>query len=126
MWSDAWIGLPYAELGRGPAAYDCLGLFLALERARQGRDLPDPACRPAEALRRRVVERARPLWRRVAVAEEGDALLFRSAGRALHVAYALDDRDMLHTEARLGASAIEPWRRTGWLARLEGIYRYAG
>jgi cell wall-associated NlpC family hydrolase len=126
VWSDAWVGLPYAELGRGPRTYDCLGLFLALQRARRGRDLPDPACRPAEAVRRGVVDRERPRWRRVEAAREGDALLFRERGRALHVAYALSDREMLHTEASLGASAIEAWRTTRWLCRLEGVYRHAG
>ena len=37
MWTDAWIGIPYQDLGRGPDAYDCLGLFLAVQRVRHNR-----------------------------------------------------------------------------------------
>ena len=122
MWSDPWVGLPYARLGRGPA-YDCLGLYLALNSVRLGRPLPDPACDMAEALRRGVVDAQRVHYREVFRAEEGDALLFRSAGRPLHVGYALDDRDMLHTSDDTAASLIERWRETRWLCRLVGIFR---
>jgi len=119
-----WIGLPYAELGRGPEAYDCLGLFLAVQKALKGRVLPDPACTMAEAVRRRVVE-GQTDWRRIDRDEvsDGDALLFRMAGRPLHIAYALDGRDMLHTDSALGASAIDRWRSVAWASKLVGAYR---
>jgi len=126
MWSDAWVGLPYAELGRGPDAYDCLGLFLALQRDRQGRCLPDPACTAAEARRRGVVEAARPQWVRVGSAQEGDALLIRVMGRVLHVAYAVGAQEMLHTDAEATVSTLENFTTTRWRSRVEGIYRYAG
>ncbi|MBU3262057.1 peptidoglycan endopeptidase [Roseovarius sp. PS-C2] len=125
MWSDAWIGLPYAELGRGPA-YDCLGLFLALQEARQGRVLPDPACTATQAHRSGVVDAHKPGWARVDTAQEGDALLIRMMGRVLHVAYAINAREMLHTDADAGSSTIENFRSTRWRGRVEGIYRYAG
>lgn len=128
MWSDDWIGLPYCEMGRGPDAYDCLGLFLALQRVRMGRALPDPRCTALEAVRRGAVDRARTQWERIMPdqAWEGDALLFLCAGRALHVGYALGPRLMLHTQSDTGASMIEGWRRAPWRDRLEGIYRHVG
>ena len=123
MWTDDWLGLPYAELGRGPA-YDCLGLFLTLQRVRLGRCLPDPGVTMLSAVRERTAEALRPRFRRVAQAREGDALMFRVAGRLLHVGYALDNHDMLHIETDGIGSAIERWRAIRWASRLEGIYRY--
>lgn len=123
MWSDLWIGLAYATRGRGPDTYDCLGLYLALNAVRLNRHLPDPGCDERVALRESAVDCQRALYARVDRAEEGDALLFRASGRLLHVAYALDDRDMLHIGRNTGVSLIERWRSTRWLGRLEGIYR---
>ena len=124
MWSDDWIGLPYAERGRGPDAYDCLGLFLALHRARFDRILPDPACTIEQAIREQTVETYRPHYARVERAREGDALLFRMTGRPLHMGYALNDQDMLHTLDDAGhCSRIERFRGASWLGKLEGIYR---
>ncbi|APZ53753.1 NlpC/P60 family protein [Salipiger abyssi] len=122
MWSDDWIGLPYAERGRGPDAYDCLGLFLTLHRARFGRDLPDPGCTIREAVREDAVQIYLPRYERVSVAQEGDALLFRMAERPLHLGFALDSDDMLHIDA-IAESRVERWSRASWLSKLEGIYR---
>ncbi len=125
MWTDDWIGLPYQKIGRGPESYDCLGLFLALQHTRHGRALPDPLCTMIEAARRHVADQNRPSWRRVAVAQEGDAVLFRVRGMALHVGYALGPRLMLHVQDA-AASVIEDFTDMSWRARLEGIYTYAG
>ena len=125
MWSDDWIGLPYQAIGRGPEAYDCLGLFVALQRARNGGVLHDPLCSMTEAARRRIVDAQRPIWQRVETAQEGDAVLFRVRGMALHVGYALGPRLMLHVQDE-AASVVEDFTQTGWRERLEGIYTYAG
>ena len=126
MWTDAWVGLPYAVRGRGPTAFDCLGLFIALHLARRGVVIPDPACTMTEALQRGVVDELRPRFRRVEVAEEGDALLFMMAGRPLHLGYALDNTDMIHTlDDAEHCSRIERWNGAGWRGKLEGIYRFA-
>jgi cell wall-associated NlpC family hydrolase len=125
MWTDDWIGIPYRELGRGPEAYDCLGLFLALQRQRHGRNLHDPLCSMSEAVRRQVAQENSDMWRKVDTAREGDAVLIYVTGRALHVGYALDDRSMLHVETDVGA-VIEEFTGLGFAARLEGVYRYAG
>ncbi|WP_418592092.1 NlpC/P60 family protein [Ponticoccus sp. (in: a-proteobacteria)] len=127
MWTDDWIGLPYAERGRGPEAFDCLGLWLALQRARFGREIPDPACDMVGAVRLGVVDRYRTDFISVERAQEGDALLFTMQGRPLHLGYALSDQDMLHTlDDQEHCSRIERWRGPSWGGRLEGIYRIAG
>lgn len=124
MWSDDWIGLAYRELGRGPDTYDCLGLFLALQKARLGRKLPDPLCPMSAARGAAFLAPYRSGWDRVELAALGDALLFR-AGRSWHIGFALDARMMLHIEDERG-SRIEPFGSSLFGARLEGIYRFAG
>ena len=56
MWTDDWIGIPYQERGRGPE-YDCLGLFVALQRDRHGRAIFDPACSMKSAALQRLADR---------------------------------------------------------------------
>ena len=126
MWTDDWIGIPYAERGRGPESYDCLGLFLALQRARCGRALFDPLCSMQAAALTRAAERAKPAWQAVAQAREGSALLFKVRGLALHVGFALDQVRMLHVSQATGESVIEDFRSASWGERLEGIYDYRG
>lgn len=121
MWTDDWIGRPYVKLGRGPE-FDCLGLYLALQKARFGRALPDPRCTMLQAAREGAADQFRPLFRRVACPEEGDALLFRVVGQLLHVGFAVGARHMLHIENEAG-SVLECWDSTRWRGRLEGIYR---
>lgn len=125
MWTDDWIGIPYQEFGRGPE-YDCLGLFVALQRYRHGRSIFDPVCSMKTAALQRLADRVRPNWRRVPAASEGSAVLFRVRGLALHVGYALDGRRMLHTSQDTGESVIENFHTPAWGDRLEGIYDYRG
>lgn len=124
MWVNKWVGLPYRELGRGPQEFDCLGLFLALQRERHGRDLFDPLCSMTQAARARLADQVRPEWHRVKIASEGSALLFKVKGMELHVGYALNNRLMLHTSNATGASEVSNFRAAGWGGRLEGIYDY--
>jgi len=124
MWTDGWIGIPYQELGRGPEGYDCLGLFVALQLARHGREICDPLCTVAVAARQKVAMEARRDWQKVTHADEGDALLFKVRGLELHVGYALDQRLMLHTSQETQESILEDYTTRKWGDRLEGVYRY--
>lgn len=126
MWTDDWIGIPYQELGRGPDGYDCLGLFLTLQRIRHGRHIFDPMCLASVAARQKLAQAAKSDWTPVSVASEGDALLFEVRGMPLHVGYALDGRLMLHTSKDTGEVVIEDYRAPVWGDRLEGVYAYAG
>jgi len=125
MWTDAWVGLPYAEFGRGPKVYDCLGLYLAVYHERFGVDLPDPMISRFGSARPATTGAALGDYHRVDAAREGDALLFTMAGRSMHVGYALNARDMLHLETDQARSCVERWNSTRWRGKLEGIYRYA-
>ena len=130
-WTDSWIGLPYAIGGRGPRAFDCFGLVQALYRARHGIDLAAPEERLAD--HRAALAVAERDWSPVAAEDvrEGDALVFRGLNPgALHVGYAVDGADMLHTGGRAGpgspvpqASRVERWARPAWRALLVGCWR---
>lgn len=123
-WTDDWIGIPYQELGRGPESYDCMGLFLTLQRVRNNREIYDPMCTVSEAVRRQIARQEKPLWRRVSDAQDGDALLFDVRGHALHIGYAVSNRMMLHTGKDSSGSVLEDFTTMRWRSNLEGIYRY--
>lgn len=120
-WTTPWIGLEYEERGRGPK-YDCWGLWLALTKLRSGVDIPDPNVTRREAVRMSAIRNMMPYFRKVDEAMEGDALLFITSGRPLHIGYALGRGDMLHINDTHG-SLIERWDGPFWRGKLEGIYR---
>jgi len=122
VWSDKWLGLPYAELGRGPA-YDCLGLFLAVQREEFGRDLLDPLCHPRDGFA--LTDDHRVLWERAPKASAGCAVLFRWPAW-WHIGVAINDRLMLHIETDLGGSQVVDFSHRRFGHRLEGIYSYVG
>lgn len=126
MWTDDWIGIPYQKLGRGPESYDCLGLFIVLQRARHGREIYDPLCDVGEAARRQIADQEKSLWREVSDIWEGDALLFKVRSFALHIGYAVGGSVMLHTSEESCGSVLENFRTSRWGDNLEGVYRYAG
>lgn len=120
MWTDAYIGLPFHPGGRGPA-YDCLGLFLRLQRDRRGLSLPDPLCAMRDAAIDAAVLDARRGWKPVQHPEAGDAAVFKVAPHGLHIGYVIDPLHMLHIEGPEGA-VIE--RLDVRAKRLEGYYRH--
>jgi cell wall-associated NlpC family hydrolase len=87
------IGLPWIAGARGPEAYDCWGLFLAVQGDHFGRDLPEI---PVDALDLRAVLDAftahpeRQRWQSVRAAEEGDAVLMRQSRYPVHIGVWLD------------------------------------
>lgn len=119
---DHLIGLPYAEGGRGPS-WDCVGLFLRLQREVFGRHLPDPLCvRDGAASDPRVMA-ARKAWRAVPVPMAGDAALYGSGGDGLHVACVVDAMHILHVEGPRG-SVLERIDSPRRIARLQGYFRH--
>lgn len=121
-WANEFVGLPFAERGRGPEAFDCLGLLIEVQRRVFGRTIADPACTFAGGLRpeNRAVLEGQVV--EVTDPKAGDALLFREAGRALHVGIVVDHRSMLHSYH--AAATIESWTGPIWAPKLAGMYRF--
>ncbi|MBL6427349.1 MAG: C40 family peptidase [Maritimibacter sp.] len=119
-WSERWLGKPYAVLGRGPDAFDCLGLFMAVQNAEFGLSL-DYGLVPKGPEEESVRARHASGWQRVDVATEGCAVLMQR-GRGWHIGVAIDASRMLH--AARPASVIESFLGPKWGRRLEGVYAY--
>lgn len=118
----SFVGTPYRDGGRGPDAYDCLGLFLAVQRECFGRDLPDPAVLPWDTGHDDAHHLLRNEAQEVTRIQAGDALLYRMTHDYLHVATAISARDMIHTSKGVGCT-IEPISAPRWRARFIGAYR---
>jgi NlpC/P60 family len=125
------IGLPWVAGARGPEAYDCWGLFLAVQRQHFGRDLPEI---PVDALDLRAVLDAftahpeRQRWQPVIAAEEGDAVLMRQSRYPVHIGVWLDidGGGVLHAVRHAGVvfQTLAALNAHGW--RIEGCYRFKG
>lgn len=123
------IGLPWVAGARGPEAYDCWGLFLAVQRQHFGRDLPEI---PVDAFNLRAVLDAftahpeRQRWQPVSEAEEGDAVLMRQSRYPVHIGVWLDidGGGVLHAVRHAGVvfQTLAALNAHGW--RLEGHYRF--
>lgn len=123
------IGLPWLAGARGPEAYDCWGLFLAVQRQHFGRDLPQI---PIDALNLRAVLDAfhghpeRQRWQPVSAAEEGDAVLMRQSRYPVHIGVWLDidGGGVLHAVRHAGVvfQTLAALDAHGW--RIEGYYRF--
>lgn len=119
---DQYIGLPYAEGGRGPA-WDCVGLFLRLQRELFGRALPDPLCARENAAHDPRVIAARDDWKQIQHPMAGDAALYGSGGAGLHVACIVDAMHILHIEGPRG-SVLERIDSPRRITRLQGYFRH--
>lgn len=123
------IGLPWVAGARGPEAYDCWGLFLAVQRQHFGRDLPEI---PVDALDLRAVLDAftahpeRRRWQPVSAAEEGDAVLMRQSRYPVHIGLwlGIDGGGVLHAVRHAGVvfQTLAALNAHGW--RIEGHYRF--
>ena len=124
-WCGRWIGLPFEERGRGPAAFDCWGLVRAVLLEQRAVELPRydeyESTQDAGAVAG-VVAAARPRFDRVETPAEGDLVLFRVAGNAQHVGVCVDATWFLHARRGIG-SALERWDVPTWAPRVEGFYR---
>lgn len=121
-WANDYVGAPHVELGRGPEAFDCLGLLIEVQRRVFGRTVQDPRCSITQALRPSNRDVLASQVKETKAVSEGDALLFRVAGRALHVGIVVDESLMLHSHR--DAATVERWTGPEWLPRLVGKYRF--
>lgn len=117
IWRDL-LGKPFAENGRGPEAFDCVGLLLEIGR-RLGYDLPPWGSDPCELMG------AMARWEQVPAGAEqpGDGILLRSNSPDWHVGMVYGGGYMIHAHPSCGVARARynafPWHR-----RIEGFYRW--
>lgn len=128
-WSDDYVGLPYADLGRDRSGADCYGLACIVYEERLGISLASYAGAYASAAEQAEVAalleaaESRLPWRRVGDVAPFDLLLFRRGRLRSHVGIAVDARRMLHMEERSHA-CIARLDEPRWSARFLGGFRH--
>lgn len=122
------IGRPFEFGARGPEAYDCWGLVMAVSR-RFGRELPDfgAGCEFDPTAIHTVFKRVRTAGRRVGSAQQGDVvtLNYPHPGWMGHVGIVVAPNLFLHARSSTG-SICERLDAPQWRRRIEGFYTYAG
>lgn len=118
------IGVPFADGGRGPDAFDCWGLCREVFR-RFGVELPDYeiCCYDAESFIHQFTEE-RPLWRRhepPGIPVPALIAIRFNAPNVNHVGVYIGDGKFLHTREKTGV-VVELLCSPAWRRRIEGFY----
>ena len=123
-----YIGLPYADKGRGPA-YDCIGFIRHVYQAECGIELPNFLSTYQSSEDRdsvaNAVEDQMPKWDKVDHPRPLDVILFNILGYPIHVGLYLTESDFLHCYRNTN-SCIERLDSVTWNRRINGIYRWIG
>lgn len=133
MWTDQYVGTPFATRGRTVKAWDCWGLCVALYKVRKGIDLPAYLvdAMSARATRDAIVEEERSgLWLPVEIGEERemDIAVMRSihaSGVAAesHVGLVVAKGRVMHVEETT-ATVCVPFNHASIAGRIRKIYRH--
>lgn len=139
-WAQKYIGLPFAEGGRGPASFDCWGLVAHVLRAERGIEVEpfaDIGTYDSPAIAERVAaEIARTVWQPV---ERADArpfdvavmwvarrLMGRETARTLsHIGIVAAPNRLLHIERETRAVCVR-FSHPSIAWRLHSFYRHRG
>jgi probable lipoprotein NlpC len=130
-WSNAYIGIPFADQGRGYLGCDCWGLVRLVYQREQGITLPSYVegyvCADERAEIDALIKGAQGCgpWHLVdGQAQPFDVLVFRRGRMQSHIGIATDRNAMLHVAAADQAK-IERFDDPRWASRLCGVYRHA-
>lgn len=128
-WSNAYIGIPYADMGRERSGCDCWGLARLVYAEQLEITLPDYAGGYASAEEQAEVasligqETGTAVWSRVLEPAAFDLLLFRHGRRESHIGICLSRGAMLHM-ATDDQSKLEWFDQGRWAARFVGAFRH--
>lgn len=123
-----YIGFPFADLGRGPEAFDCWGLYRWVLWQEWGVELPSYAEAYPSALEQAevaaLIRRESVTWESVPDGTEqpGDMVVLRLRGDPWHVGMVVERGRMLHIHRKTD-SVIERYDRTLWRHRVQNIQR---
>lgn len=126
-WSNDFIGIPYAPLGRDRSGADCWGLVLMVLAA-QGRPVPDYGTDYADraAMARLIgAAKASPTWIATDRPAPLDLVVFRRAGLDSHIGIIADRCRMLHVD-RARPSRLERFDLSPWTDRAPSFWTWTG
>lgn len=128
-WSDKYVGLPYADRGRGPDAFDCWGLCPFVFKRELGIELPSYAeeyvtsTEHAEIAALIEGEQHGRHWQSVDQPRPFDLVLCRYGPLACHVGIWVADSMMLHMAHGQNAK-LESLLLPRWSSRVIGFFRH--
>ncbi|MFE3838893.1 C40 family peptidase [Pseudogemmobacter sonorensis] len=128
MWSDRYVGIPYADLGRTRDGCDCYGLVRLVYAGELGITLPPYlgyGSVEEHAEIAALIEGARlsPFWQAVDAPAPFDIAVFRRGRLSTHLGIVIRPGLMLHMQDE-DCAKIESWRGGVWGGRLTGHYRH--
>jgi cell wall-associated NlpC family hydrolase len=133
-WAAPYIGLPYADKGRGPAAWDCWGGVRMVFAEVFGLHLPDYLDAYTRADDHTSVAAAITAgladgWHRVARPVAGDLLILKIAQRPWHSGVLVSESQFLHWpppghDGRQTFSCLERLDSPHYARRIEGMYHH--
>ncbi|GJL55817.1 MAG: tail assembly protein [Nitrospirales bacterium] len=126
-WS-LYVGVPYAERGRGPTNYDCWGLVREIYRTGRGITLPSlDECETIEAgMTEHILSRFEPMSKPYQ-SQPYDIVVMRTLYDAHigHVGVVIDEQgNMLHLHS-CASSVIENVHASLFSRLIVGVYRWA-
>lgn len=122
------LEVPFRDQGRDFSGWDCGGLIINAYHYCFGIDLPDmegiSALDNAQAAR--AFTSFSRTWQEISPGQEkvGDVALFRRGRWESHAGLVVGPGMVLHAEADLGITCIEPFNQGLLKPRLVGIYRH--
>lgn len=133
-WAGRYIGLPYADKGRGPDAWDCWGgVRMVMSDVFGLNDLPDyreayATAADFESVSAAIAAGLADGWSLAEKPREGDLLSLKIGGRPWHCGVMVNVRQFLHwpppdKHGRQLLSCIERLDAPHWSRRIDGIYR---
>lgn len=130
-WSNSYIGLPYADLGRDRSGVDCWGLFRLVMAEQNQIDLPSYVDGYAGEKEKAEISalingaKSHSYWNKVrGDFQSFDAVIFRRGVQDSHVGVAVSPTKFLHVVTG-GDVRIEDITVGRWAARLVGAWRHS-
>lgn len=117
------MGARYELGGRGPKAYDCLGLFMELCK-RRGINMDKSS--PEKEVDRHIaiIQESERNWFKLDKPEPGCAVAIRIGPWVSHLGMVMDDINyFIHADEGTGVS-IERLDTIKWAKRISGFFRY--
>lgn len=112
------VGKPYQDRGRGPAVFDCEGLFLEVQR-RLGYEGAAAALSTPEQRARGWLHIAGVGWRELDAPRAGCAVFFP---QELHVGTMYDRQRFFHTSSEMGYAFIDLLDAPQWKHKTKFFY----
>ena len=130
LWTNAYVGIPYADLGRDRQGCDCWGLARMIYACELGIELPSyqdayvSAEERAEIAGLLAAQEDHGPWRCVEErARAFDLVLFRRGRFRSHIGVVIEHGWMLHMAGEDQAK-VESLAHPRWASRLGGVYRH--